>query len=154
MAKQETLSSQQHVLSLPWIGNFLFYGMILAIITCSELPSLGPENFRLRKEFISGNKRIFRVLGSDFSIFKPYLPLHGAVSFLMDSSYQPYDPITEKLYMAQSYLAPIILNANPDEKSAIVFCSKGYIADDRMQSAGYKLKIALADGKGIAEKNG
>jgi len=154
MAKQETLTSQRSVFSLPQIGIFLFYGMILAIIACSELPSLGPENFRLRKELLSGNKRIFRVLGADFSAFKPYLPPQGTVSFLMDSPYQPYDPITEKLYMAQSYLAPLILNANPVEKNAIVYCTKGFIADDRMQSAGYKLKIALADGKGIAEKNG
>ncbi len=152
MPKQETLIPQPCKFSLPWIGNFLFYGTVLAIIAFSELPSLAPENFLLRKELFSGNEKIFRALGSDFSVFKPHLPEKGAVSFLMDLPYHPYAPISEQLYMAQSYLAPLILNILPNEEIAIVYCSKGFIANGWMQSTGYQLKIALAEGKGIAEK--
>lgn len=152
MPKQETLIAQKSKFSMPWIGTLAFYGLVLAIVASAELPSLQPESFLLRKELLSGNEHIFPVPGSVFSVFKPYLPEKGSVSFLMDSRYHPYAPITEQLYTAQSYLAPLILNAMPVEKNAIVYCSKGSLAGPRIQNAGYRLKIALADGKGIAEK--
>jgi hypothetical protein len=137
---------------LPWIGNIMFYGTILAIVAFSELPPLSQENFDLRKGLLSGNEQILREPGAEFSIFKPYLPEKGAVSFLMDSLYHPYAPAAEQLYLAQSYLAPLILNIVPVEKNALVYCSKGFLADEWMQNTGYRLTVALADGKGIAEK--
>jgi len=152
MPKQETLVPQWYKFFLPQIGNFLFYGTVLAIVAFSELPPLSLENFQLRKELLSGNEKIFREPGFDFSIFKPYLPKKGAVSLFLDFLYHPYAPTTEEFYMAQSYLAPLILNILPDEKIAIIHCSKDSIAVGWMKGEGYRPKIFLADGKYIAEK--
>ncbi len=151
MPKQETLAPQRSRI-FAWTGNVLFYGAILLMIAFAELPSVSPENFRLRKELLSGNEAIFGEVGSAFAVYKPYLPQRGSVTFFMDFLYNPYDPTSEKLYMAQSYLAPLVLNVLPDEKVAIVACSQGLIADEWMRSTGYRLKVPLGNGEGIAEK--
>jgi hypothetical protein len=151
MPKQETLVPQRSKI-FAWTGNVLFYGAILIMIAFAELPPVGPQNFRSRDELFSGNEKIFVEPGSQFEPFKPYLPVKGAVSFVMDTPYHPYSPKTESLYMAQSYLAPLVLSVIPVEPTALVYCSKGFIADQWMQNTGYRLKLALTDGQGIAEK--
>ncbi len=151
MPKQGTLSAQYRKF-FAWTGSFVFYGSVLLVIAFAELPPVGPENFRSRKELFSGNEKIFMEPGAQFAPFKPYLPEKGTVSFLMDTPYHPYSPKTESLYMAQSYLVPLVLNTVPAEKTALVYCSQGFIADQWMRNTGYRLKFAIADGQGVAEK--
>ena len=94
---------------------------------------------------------LFRIQdpGLPFAIFEPYLPHKGSVSFLTDD---PEHTATEQLQAARSRLAPLLLNPDPVESIALVFCSQNAIAAARMQATGYRAIKVLGDGKLIAEK--
>lgn len=139
--------------AFPWAMNFLFYGSLCWTIALSELPSLDLSAFALRKLLFSGHEAIFRIPGAEFLIFRPYLPTKGTVSFIKDTPHQPSDPKTEWLYLAQRQLIPLLLNKNPGEKAAIIFCSNENIAELRMRDTGYHWVKNLGGGKGIAERN-
>jgi len=152
MAKQDTSFFRKYGFAYAQAGAFVFYGLILTLIALAELPTVTPENFSKREALLAGKDFVFPEPGAQFSVFKPYLPGQGALSFLMDAPYRPYSSASEQLYMAQSYLAPLLLNANPVENVALVYCSQGTVAHQRLSDMGYQLKLALADGKGVAEK--
>ena len=131
--------------------NLLFYGSILWIIAISELPPITGPVFLMRRQFLAGNETLFRIQDSGFPyvIFEPYLPHKGSVSFLTND---PEHTATEQLQAAQSRLAPLLLNHDPVESTALVFCSQNVIAVARMQTTGYRAIKVLGDGKMIAEK--
>ena len=137
----------------PWLLNGLFYGTICWILATSAIPSFNQTDFVLRKFLFLGGETIFRVPGAEFLAFRPYLPTRGAVSFIKDAPHQPSDLKTEWLYQAQGQLLPLILDKNPGQKTAIIFCSNENIATLRMQETGYHLVKNFGSGKGIAEKN-
>jgi len=152
MPMPETLGNTHRSFSLQRRGAFLFYGIILAIIGFSDLPAVDPGNLSLRDHLFAGNESLVPDPGSEFSVFKPHLPVGGAVSFLMDIPYFPYAPAAEQLYTAQSYLVPLVINIAPTEQKALVYCSNDPLAAGWMQKTGYRPVLKLADGKGIAEK--
>lgn len=140
--------------ALPWAMNLLFYGSVCWIIAISELPPIQGAVFLMRKQFLAGNETPFRFQdpGFPFAIFKPYRPPNGRVSFLMDAPYAPDHKNAEQLQAAQARLAPLLLNPDPVETTAFVFCSQNAIAAARMQMTGYRATKTLGDGKMIAEK--
>ena len=138
---------------LPRVLNCLFYGTICWILATAEIPVLNQTAFVLRKSLFSGGEAIFRVPGTEFLAFRPYLPTRGVVSFIKDTPHQPSDLKTEWLYLAQAQLLPLILDKNPGQKTAIIFCSNENIATLRMQETGYHLVKSFGSGKGIAGKN-
>lgn len=139
---------------LPWAVNILFYGSVCWIIAISELPSVTEPVFLMRKQFLAGNEALFRIQdpGLPFLIFEPYRFKEGSVSFLMDLPYDPEHRSIEKLQAAQGRLAPLLLNPDPAEHTAFVFCSNNTLAFARMQATGYQATKILGDGKMIAEK--
>jgi hypothetical protein len=140
---------------LPLAWNILFYCIVTSIVLASELPPLrGPVSF-LRDQLFSGNHAAFRAQdpGIFFSAFAPFLPARGRISFITDLPYAPRDPATELIQRAQGRLAPLILNPEPVERMALVFCSNSSIAEARMKAASYRPVRILGDGKIIAVKN-
>ncbi len=137
--------------ALPWAINLLFYGSVCWIIAISELPPIPGPVFLMRKQFLAGNETLFRIQdpGLPFAIFEPYLPRRGSVSFLTDD---PEHTATEQLQAARGQLAPLLLNPDPVEKIALVFCSQTAIAAARMQATDYRAIKIFGDGKLIAEK--
>ena len=140
--------------ALPWTMNLMFYGSICWIIAMSELPAVKEPVFLIRKQFLEGNETLFSLQspGLPFAIFEPYLPRKGTVSFLADAPYDPENTATEQLQAAQGRLAPLLLNHDPVESTALVFCSQNEIAAARIQAAGYQVTRVLENGKMIAEK--
>lgn len=130
-----------------------FYGFIFFVIADAKLPPLEEQAFVLRKYLFEDKKQYFPDPNGVFSLFAPYAPPRGDVSFIMDFPFSPYGISIAQLYSAQNYFAPLILNPYPQEKRAFVYCSANRIATARLQETGYKLRVVLADGKGLAEKN-
>jgi hypothetical protein len=138
----------------PWALNLLFYGSICWIILISELPPVTGAVFLMRKQFLAGNETLFRAQnpGLRFTIFAPYFSGEKTISFLTDTPYEPEHAGTEALQAAQGQWAPLLLNPEPVEKTALVFCSQNAIAAARMQATGYQSTKVLGNGKMIAEK--
>lgn len=108
----------------------------------------------MRKQFLAGNESFFKGQnpGLPFAIFEPHLPRNGTISFLTDTPYHPEHGSAEKIQAAQGRLAPLMLNPQPEEKTALVFCSQSEIAAARMHATGYRPLKILGDGKLIAVK--
>ena len=151
MEKITSISLKRFRSALPWTMNLMFYGSVCWIIAISELPPITGPVFLMRRQFLAGNETLFRIQDSGFPyvIFEPYLPHKGSVSFLTDD---PEHTATEQLQAARSRLAPLLLNPDPVESIALVFCSQNVIAVARMQTTGYRAIKVLGDGKMIAEK--
>jgi len=127
--------------------------MVLIVLT-SELPPLKSHVFFLRDQLLAGHQDVFLVQdpGIVFSTFIPFLSPKSEISFISDRPYAPRDQAIEKLQIAQGRLAPRILNPDPVEKTALIFCTNQSLAEARMKSTGYRSVITLGDGKVIAEK--
>ena len=155
MMKNNSNSLDQLRSSWPsWALNLLFYGSVCWIIAISELPPIKEPVFLLRQHFLASNKTLFALQdpGLRFAIFEPYRTNKDRVSFLMDTPYDSDSNTAEQLQAAQGRLAPLLLNPDPVEKTAFIFCSKNAIANIRMQENGYRVTRILGDGKMIAEK--
>ncbi len=137
---------------VPRIFPFLFYAIILSWILLAKPPVADPQNYLQRGKFAFWDPRGIPYPGSEFAVYKPYLPEHGTVSFLSDIPYHPYAPAAEQLYAAQSYLVPLLLSAFPGEKEMMVYCSRGDIAEGWMLYTGYRPKVILGDGQCLAVK--
>jgi hypothetical protein len=136
------------------IIHFLFYVSIFGIILGSRLPPVnGPVSF-FKKQFLAGHESFFRLQdpGLLYVPFETHLPQSGVASFLTDMPYAPKQKATEQLQAAQGRLAPLLLNPDPVEKTALISCSRNDIALARMQAAGYRPITVLEEGKMIAEK--
>ena len=131
--------------------SFFLY---VAIVILTSFPplKLKPHPFLL-KSLISGTDQGYIIPASELEPFKKYLPQNGFFSFLMDYPYDDHDEkaeLREFFWKAQNYLVPIVLNRNPGETRAIIFCSNDAIAEKRLQEAGYDWLTKIGDGKGIA----
>ncbi len=136
----------------PWTVTLLFYGFVFAVIANAELPALPDQAFALRQRLWENNKQDFRDPNEAFSIFAPYAPPQGSVSFITDVPYNLYSMDIAKTFSAQSYFVPLILNPFPQENHAFVYCSSEAIATTRLRESGYQLRASLGAGKGLAEK--
>ena len=106
----------------------------------------------LLKSLLSGNTQGYILPGSELEPFKNSLPNSGSVSFLTDQAFGVNQDEEKFLYDAQSYLAPLVLNTEPGEALAVVYCSTQASADSRLQATGYSWLHMISDGKGIAQK--
>jgi len=129
-----------------------FYGAVLLLILRAPNPEIKPVPPPLYLGLISGSQRGFLEFGHQFSGFKKYFKEDEPVTFLMDTPFDPYARGIEKYFTAQSFFIPLILNPEPKEKSAIIYCSDHTIADRRLQETGYRLVAVEGDGKGVAVK--
>ena len=154
MRKQMTALIHRCSPWLSWTWDFLFYGAILGIILTSHLPAIPGQVLVLTRQFWADDQKFFQAQNPDFAFtpFEPWLPIKGRFSFITDVPYGPKNSATELLQAAQGSLVPRVLNAQPVEDRAIIFCSNSLIADLRMRETGYQLIKSLGDGKGIAEK--
>lgn len=135
------------------LASGVFFGLIVKILLTVPSPALPPLPAGLVQAYLRGVESPFTRPGAEYSRFKGLLPPRGPVTFLMDVPFTPYARGIEKLYAAQSYLTPFILNPQPGERAAIIDCSGPLIADLRMQQTGYRMIARVADGKGMAVKN-
>lgn len=131
-----------------WV-SVVFYTLIAILILNFSIPALPEFPPVLFRHLIAG-KDPFIPFGAEFSAFKPLLPPHEKVSFIMDYPFSPYGKTIQQLYTAQAYLVPTILSYEPGQRAAIIFCSNREIAERRMEETGYRLLLPLGDGKGIA----
>ena len=142
------------------ISTLFFVYVAVAILT-----SFRPLEFKIHptllKSLVSGTDQGFVLPGFNLlTPFKPHLAPNGVYSFIMDSPYSgsPYDKNDEHagerefFWLAQNYFLPALLNRNPAEMQAIVFCSTDAIAEERLNETGYKWLQKLGNGKGIATK--
>lgn len=132
--------------------TLLFYGFVFLVIAGSKLPTHPDEAFTLRQRFGENQRQYFPDPGEIFSIFAPYVPQKGSLSFITDSAYEPYDLEIAQHFSAQNYFTPLILNPFPQEKYALVYCSGDSVAAARLRETGYRMRAVLAPGKGLAEK--
>lgn len=131
----------------------LFLGTVVFLSLSSKAPFFSLKfNPRIAKELWAGHNSTLKAFGSEFSAFRPFLPPHEKVSFIMDFPFTPYVRNIDQFYSAQAYLTPTLLSHEPDQRAAIIYCSSSPIAEMRMEQAGYRILLPLAEGKGIAIK--
>lgn len=135
-----------------WVLSLLFYGAAAIIVLKVPVPSLPPLPQKLAHDYLSGEEKAFIPVGAEFRNYSNMLPPEGPLTFIMNVPFSPYAVGIAKLYEAQAYLTPMILNPQPEEKIAIIYCDNHFIADLRMQETGYRLVAVAADGKGMAVK--
>lgn len=133
--------------------SLIFFAAFFFIIFFEPYPSVKPINVKLLKNLLNTGDKGFKIPGQEYEVFKAHLPKAGAVSFIMDYPFSNYGRTVEQIYTAQSYLAPIVLNTQPVEDKAIVFCSSEPIAERRLELTGYEWEIRLGQGKGIARRS-
>lgn len=131
----------------------IFFAALFFIIFFEPYPPAKPINVQLLKNLLNASDKGFKIPGQEFEVFKVHLPKAGAVSFIMDYPFSNYGKTVEQIYTAQSYLAPILINTQPVENTAIVFCSSEQIAERRLELTGYEWEIRLGQGKGIARRS-
>ncbi len=135
------------VLALIYMFGVIISGLLAPL-------KLKPHPFLLHS-LMSGDDHAFITPASELKILKPYLPANGFFSFIMDVPYVNEDDhadYREFFWKAQNYVIPIVLNRNPGETEAIVFCQNDSIANQRLEETGYEWLHKIADGKGIAIK--
>jgi len=133
--------------------GILFHVLIILLILLHHPPT--PPSVASARELTNelfAGKDPFISSGAPFAAFKPFLPPHEKVSFIMDYPFSPYVRHIDRLYNAQSFLAPTVLTYEPDQRAAIVYCSNTSIAEQRLEETGYRILIPLGDGKGVAVK--
>jgi len=134
------------------ILGYAFWAAAAWLIVRSPFPAAQNPPREAAAQLLLGGDKDLPEFGATFAPFKPFLPRKGRISFIMDYPFHPYGTTIEQLYTAQSYLVPLILNPEPGEKQALVFCSSAAVAERRLSETGYRMTMVLADGKGLAEK--
>lgn len=137
---------------LQLVLSSVFYTAICLLILQSKTPEIRPVPPQLMEGLVSGSQQGYIEFGNEFSDFKKYFTSKEPVTFLMDVPFTPYARTIAQYYTAQSYFVPAILNPEPEEKMALVYCSDRFIAEQRMRETGYRLVAAESDGKGVAVK--
>ena len=107
---------------------------------------------RLVKALLADDPSAFPAWGGAFEPLRRELPASGRFTFLMDYPFHPYGNTVELLYTAQSVLAPVLLNPQPGEPLALVWCSSESAAVRRMAETGYLWQKNPGGGKGLAVK--
>ena len=137
---------------LKLVISTIFFLFIVLLVLRSKHPPVQSPHPLLLQELLKGSDRGYIPLGHEFSKFKNILPEAGTFSFIFDYPFGAYAPNVEWLYTAQNQLAPLILNPQPVEPAALVYCTNSSIADKRMRETGYRLAAVIGDGKAIAVK--
>ncbi len=132
--------------------GFAFYGYAVFQILAFRVPAGVPVHPALMNSLFTGSGQAHIRPGAEFEAFRKYLPRRGTVSFLMDEPLDSQKLSTETWLSAQAFLAPLVLNPEPGEDAAILYCTSHAIADARMAQSGYRLAAVIADGKGMAVK--
>ena len=133
-----------------FLASGVFFGIVLKILLTAPAPALPPLPAGLLQAYLQGNERPFVRPGAEYAHFKGLLPPQGPVTFLMDVPFTSYARGIEKLYAAQIYFTPLILNPEPGERAAIIDCTGPLMAEVRLQQTGYRMIAKVADGKGMA----
>ncbi len=140
-------------------GSILDFTLRFALhigIALFALSSLKPVALKahpkLAASLWSGQDKAYIVPGSQFKIFKPYLPKTGQVSLILDRPNRESPPFKETSYDAQNYFAPLIINLETVEPAALVYCSTQDTAEKRLTETGYVWTYKIAPGKGLARK--
>lgn len=134
------------------VATWLFAAALLALAVRSYASPNLKAHPRLLECLLTGETQGYIVPGSELAPFKPHLPRQGAVSFFTD---QPFGENLEEeklLYDAQGFLAPIVLNSQPGEALAVLYCTSEAAADARLAATGYHWLQKISEGKGIAQK--
>ena len=138
--------------NLKYLPGYIFHAVVLFIIIRSSTSHVAAPPPGLLRSLLSGSNQGFTLPGSEMIPFKQVIPPNVIVTFLTDHPHG--QNITEERLFndARLYMVPVILNAQPVGKAAIVYCSTQEIADQRLQETGYQWAGILAPGKGIAVK--
>ncbi|MBI4550214.1 MAG: hypothetical protein HY714_04755 [Candidatus Omnitrophica bacterium] len=123
-------------------------------IAAARSPDLLPRKISVPviRSLLAGEDRSILPVGYEFEPYRRFLPARGRLGFIMDFPFHPYGKTITQLYSAQTYFVPVVLNPNPGDPVALLYCSNRFIADQRLAETGYRLAAVLADGKGFAVK--
>ena len=135
------------------IVGISFYFFILIEIGRGFAPITPKPPPALLKSFLAGTDEGYPALGSEFEPFQKWLPKGGVISFLTDQPHWEESTEAATIYRnAQTSLCPLVLNQEPTEPIAIVYCKDRETAERRILETGYRWVAIIADGKGIAAK--
>jgi hypothetical protein len=132
-------------------GYFFWAAAALLVLTAPYPKRERPPAAVLKPLFL-GTDDGLPEFGGAFNTFRSFLPRKGEISFIMDYPFHPYGKTVEQLYTAQSALIPLVLNPEPGEPEAVVFCSSPAAAEKRLAETGYRMTHAFGDGKGLARR--
>lgn len=90
--------------------------------------------------------------GYELDPLRAYLPKTGTVSLITDKAYEEGYAVKEVFFIIQNRIAPLLLNPQPVEAAALVFCTNHDKAVSRLSSLGYRMAVDLQDGRGLAVK--
>lgn len=128
------------------------HGIVLFLAIALFYPVKTKAPPRMIHSLWNGLDRAYIPPGSQFKIFKPYLPAKGRVSLILDRPNNENTKNKEISYDAQNYFTPLIVNLETMEPLALVYCSSQAIADQRLIETGYEWTHPLSPGKGMARK--
>lgn len=137
---------------LKYLPGFIFHAIIVLIILRSFTPFRFEMQTKLSNRLFSGSNLGFILPGSEMEPFKKALPPNALVTFLTDHAAGVNIQEERMFNDARLYLAPIMVNPEPAERIAIVYCSRQETADRRLQETGYHWTGIFAPGKGLAVK--
>lgn len=132
------------------------YAGFLAIMAWLCLSAYEPVKLKphpvLAQALLEGKDQAYILPGAEMEPFRKLLPDRGRFSLILDVPYESDVKGREFHHAVQNYLAPLIINGEPGEPHALVFCSDIATADRRMKETGYTLLWPVAEGKAIAVK--
>jgi hypothetical protein len=137
------------------IRNIIFHLCLLAIIVTATVKTGFERNLyppEMLKDLLGGVSTTYRLPGSQFEIFKQFLPPNQKINFLVAETPNEFASGNEwgKFYYdAQNYLAPLVLNRRPEEKLGILYCPNQEIANARLKQTNLYWVLTISDGKGI-----
>ncbi|PIQ86836.1 MAG: hypothetical protein COV74_03120 [Candidatus Omnitrophica bacterium CG11_big_fil_rev_8_21_14_0_20_45_26] len=132
--------------------TIIFFLYITGIVCLNFKPLTLTTHPVLLKSLILGQNKGYILPGSEFEIFRPYLPRNGRFSVIFDEPFAQNKSIQHRLWNAQNYLCPLILNHDPAEELALVLCSDESSASKRLNATHYTWLKQINPGAGIARK--
>ena len=135
------------------LGAFLFFHAAVAflILQSYHSPKL-PIQPVLFKTLLAGSNQGYVTPGYTLAPFKRFLGNAGTISLITD---QPFGKNLEEekfFHDAQNFLVPLLINPEPREVNAIVYCSSMETANRHVAETGYQWTALLSPGKGVAVK--
>jgi len=128
----------------------LFSAVILLSLTRFLLSWNWPAPRELSRLFHSTAENT-ALPGSELHSLKAILSPEATVSLITDRAFEADNEVKELFFILQNYMTPRLINPQPVERLALVFCSSPNKAAERTSLLGYKIAVDLGEGRGLAE---
>ncbi len=136
-------------MSIRYTGSVVTFALLAGL----SLLSLSPNKLKceptLFQELLRGTEQGYLLPGYELASLKERLPARGTFSLISDTPFDLDKKNWERLQIAQNYLAPLLLNPEPEEALGIAYCSTHEIALKRAAESGYRFVYDSGDGRGL-----